>query len=266
MKRKVGRIGRGVARTAARIAAAAAFAGVAVPALAQGGFGGVDVILPGAEAPGADWSIGHLFQPQLLGLFVIEVLVTLALSAFIAFHPVNYRTKERQGDLVLPRLYMLYGLIGMAIGFLVTQHGYFIGFVVFGIGGLLRFRSTFSSSEMTAEVILVTLLGLSVGLNLPVVAALIALAGWLVIWMTGTLTGYMLTVHCQNDDHLDLEIERFTSRAKELGWHIVSVERSFKKPEAEVLFQAKRLVGLAGVRRELDQLFDSDLTTWRLET
>lgn len=247
-------------------AAVAALALALGPALAQIGLGSADLVLPGTEAPGAEWTLASLFQPARLGLFLIEVLITLALSALIAFHPVNFRTKERPGELVLPRLYMLYGLIGMAIGFLVAQHGYFIGFVVFGIGGLLRFRSAFSSSEMTAEVILVTLLGLGVGLNLPVVSALIALAAWLIIWFTGTLTGYVLTLHCQNDEHLELEIDRFTKRAKELGWHIVSVDRSFKKPEAEVLFQAKRLVGLAGVRRDLDHLFESDLTTWRLET
>ena len=63
-------------------------------------------------------------------------------------------------------------LIGMAIGFLVLQHGAIIGFVVFGIGGLLRFRSVLRNATDTVEVILVTLLGLCVAIGLAVASFL----------------------------------------------------------------------------------------------
>lgn len=239
-------------------------AGLASAAAAQSGF---EASLAGQPVPERlTWDLASLLDPARLGLFAVEALFAVALATLLAFHPVNARTKGRPGELLLPRLYMLYALIGVAIGFLVIQHGYLIGFVVFGIGGLLRFRSTFSTPEMTAEVILVTIIGLAVGLNLPVIALMIAVVAWLVIWTTGTLTGYRLMIHCPTETILEGELDRLATRAADLGWTIVSVDRSLTKPKAEVLIQAKRLDGLTGVRRKLGGSFTDPATTWRVET
>lgn len=238
--------------------------GTASAVAAQTGFGEA---LAGAQVPeGLTWDLASLLDPARLGLFAVEALFAVALATLLAFHPVNARTKGRTGELLLPRLYMLYALIGVAIGFLVIQHGYLIGFVIFGIGGLLRFRSTFSTPEMTAEVILVTIIGLSVGLNLPVIALMITLVAWMVIWATGTLTGYRLMIHSPTEADLDAELDRLATRAASLGWTIVSVDRSLTKPKAEVLIQARRRDGLAGVRRKLGGSFANPDTTWRVET
>jgi hypothetical protein len=237
--------------------------GAGAPAWAQVGF---DALMEGELEDSGGWNLAALLDPVRMGLFAIESLIAVGLASAIAFHPVNARTKARSGDLLLPRLYMLYGLIGVSIGFLVGQHGYLIGFVVFGIGGLLRFRSSFSAPEMTAEVILVTIIGLSVGLNLPVIAAMITLVAWAVIWMTGTLTGYTLNIHCTTEDQLDTALDEFRTHAERYKWRVVSVDRSFTKPKAEVLFQAKRIDGLAAVRRQLKGCFADNETSWRLET
>lgn len=238
--------------------------GAGTSAWSQSGF---EAMLAGEPVdPALSWELSHLLDPARLGLFAIEALYTVALAALIAFHPVNAKTKERPGELLLPRLYMLYALIGVAIGFLVVQHGYLIGFVVFGIGGLLRFRSTFSTPEMTAEVILVTILGLSVGLNLPVIALMIAVIAWIVIWATGTLTGYTVNLHCGSEQALDAELGRLETLARDLGWTIVSVERSLSKPKAEILLQARRRDGPNGVRRKLADCFTLPDTAWRLDT
>jgi hypothetical protein len=124
-------------------------------------------------------SLDTMFNPDLLAVFVLDCIIVLAVSSAIVFHPVRIRARRNVRDLELPRLFLLYGLIGMAIGFLVLQYGAVIGFVVFGIGGLLRFRSVIRNSTNTVEVILVTLLGLCVGLNLQHIAILIGVSAWL---------------------------------------------------------------------------------------
>ena len=65
-----------------------------------------------------------------------------------------------------------YALIGMVVGFLVTNHGALIGFVIFGIGGLLRLRTDADTTRDMMRLILVILIGLCVGLDLPVMAVI----------------------------------------------------------------------------------------------
>ena len=115
---------------------------------------------------GEGW--GELYNvPELLS-FVLDAITTLILAAAIAHHPVRLRAPLTLESVALPRLFYLYALVGMAVGFLVVNHGYVIGFVVFGIGSLLRFRSNMDDPVDTVEMILVTVLGLCVGMNLPV--------------------------------------------------------------------------------------------------
>jgi hypothetical protein len=72
---------------------------------------------------------------QEMAELLLAVLVTAALTAAIAFHPVvlaEHRTAEDHQE---PRSLFLYALVGLLVGFMVMHHGYLIGFVIFGIGG-----------------------------------------------------------------------------------------------------------------------------------
>ncbi|NJM34915.1 MAG: multidrug transporter AcrB, partial [Rhodomicrobium sp.] len=51
-----------------------------------------------------------------------------------------------------------------------------VGFVIFGLGGLMRFRTETSSTRDTSRLIIVTLIGLICGLNLPHFAVLATLS------------------------------------------------------------------------------------------
>ena len=226
-----------------------------------------DLLSPGyGELPDFGSGLHELEKLGLLGLFVLETLLTLALAASIAFHPVRRRAHRDITDLVLPRLFLLYSLIGMAIGFLVVQHGYYIGFVIFGIGGLLRFRSYIDGSSNTVEAILVTLLGLCIGLNLPVMALLITIGAWFVIYATGRTDGYEIKLTCPTSVVLDDQLDRLASHIEVLGWHLVSIKRPFEKPSATVVFQAQSTEGLLAVERELAKVLDADLVKWKLKS
>ncbi len=239
------------------------------PVFAQAGLvpNGTDLLSPNYGAlPDFGSGLHELESLGLLGLFALETLLTLALAASIAFHPVRRRAHRDITDLVLPRLFLLYSLIGMAIGFLVVQHGYYIGFVIFGIGGLLRFRSYIDGSSNTVEAILVTLLGLCIGLNLPIMALLITIGAWIVIYATGRTDGYEIKLTCTTSVVLADQLDLLASHIDGLGWHLVSIKRPFEKPSATVVFQAQSTEGLLAVERELAKILDADLVRWKLRT
>ncbi len=78
---------------------------------------------------------------------------------------------------------MLYSVIGALIGIMVVKYGLIVGFVLFGIGGLIRFRTVLTSAKLTGHVIFVTLIGLSCGLDLPHVAVLATLFGFALLYI-----------------------------------------------------------------------------------
>lgn len=182
---------------------------------------------------GGGWEqLGNI--PELIA-FGQDIVLTLVLVALIIFHPVRRRMRHSLEDLIIPRLFSLYALIGMAVGFLVIQHGYIIGFVIFGIGALLRFRSTLDDAGDTVEVILVTVIGLSVGLGLPVMAILLAISGWVLIWASGRTRGYEVTLRGPDAALLAAGEAALKTLIGEQGWKCVSARHLPAKQSCEVV-------------------------------
>lgn len=190
--------------------------------------------------PGSDLSvIGGGWDPQgnlsEVTMFARDIALTLALAALIIFHPMRRRMRRTLEDLMVPRLFFLYALIGMAVGFLVIQHGYIIGFVIFGIGALLRFRSTLDNAIDTVEVILVTVIGLSVGLGLPVMAILLGVVGWGLIWAAGRRLGYEIILHCKGATLLAQGEAAVRALIADRGWTCVSTHHVPAKKTCEFI-------------------------------
>ncbi|MBS0386739.1 MAG: hypothetical protein JSS00_15460 [Proteobacteria bacterium] len=121
------------------------------------------------------------------GPYMLESLgaltLAVALGMVIAFHPTTRRTIDTREEAELPKVHIMYALIGAVIGVIVLKYGMVIGFVIFGLGGLLRFRSTTGSTRDTSRLIIVTLVGLISGLNLPQFAVLATLFAWALIYI-----------------------------------------------------------------------------------
>jgi hypothetical protein len=94
------------------------------------------------------------------------------LGAIIAYHPRYRKTTDILEEIEVPKVYIMYAVIGSIIGILVVKYGLIAGFVLFGIGGLMRFRAVLQSASVTDQEIFVTLIGLACGLDLPHVAVL----------------------------------------------------------------------------------------------
>lgn len=174
-----------------------------------------------------------------LGAFFLAVAETLGFVAAFAFHPKADALRDTASGWKVQASMFLFGLIGMLVGFLVVHHGFLIGFVIFGIGGLFRFRMESSSLLDGALLILVTLIGLTVGLNLPVMALVATVAGWMTLWFVAARTTSVLELKFKDDDTLRAARGLVRTALERRGFRVVSVRKSDFKPVLELVLSHK---------------------------
>jgi hypothetical protein len=130
--------------------------------------------------------------------FLINSALTLGvaaiLGAVVAYHPKHGQTADTLEEIEAPKIFIVYAVIGALIGIMVVKYGLVVGFVLFGIGGLIRFRTTLRSASLTGRVILVTLIGLSCGLNLPHVAVLATVFSFGLIYLLDSRVTYRVNI------------------------------------------------------------------------
>jgi hypothetical protein len=147
---------------------------------------------------GEGWS-GFSNQDFLLGAF-LKLMLAAVLGAVIGYHPRRMRTADTLEEIEAPKVSIVYSVIGSLIGILVVQYGLVMGFVLFGIGGLIRFRSAMSSAQLTGQVIFVTLIGLTCGLELPHVAVLAGLFDFVLTFVLEARITYRVDVRGLPED------------------------------------------------------------------
>ncbi|HWA62902.1 MAG TPA: hypothetical protein VG939_16090 [Caulobacteraceae bacterium] len=134
----------------------------------------------GALTP-AGWS-GFLdlkFMTESLG----ALLLAVALGAVIGHHPATAHTVDTLEEADMPKVFVMYAFIGAIIGVTVREFGMVIGVVVFGIGGLIRFKTDTGSTRDTGRLIAVTLAGLIAGLGLPHFAVIVTAFTFVLIYL-----------------------------------------------------------------------------------
>lgn len=186
--------------------------------------------------------------------FFLAVIETLVFVAVFAFHPrANAFRQDAQGWLVQASMF-LFALIGMLVGFLVLHHGYLIGFVIFGLGSLFRFRMASSSLIDGALLIMVTLVGLAVGLNLPVMALIVTVAGAATLWFVTVRTTSVLEVKFKDDDALRAALGPVRDAFEAKGFHIVSTRKNDFKPVVEFVLSHTDSEATTRIPEVLDDL------------
>ena len=124
---------------------------------------------------------GALEEPSLVEM-PLMLLSAVAMSAAIAWHPLVRRKAQSLEQLDAPKTFLVYGLVGALVA-IIVQVNSIMALAIFGLGGLLRFRTDVGQAKDTGRVILVTVVGLCCGLGLYVVAALATAIAWVLIWL-----------------------------------------------------------------------------------
>ena len=113
---------------------------------------------------------------------LIVFMLAAALGAVIAYHPRTRAKASTLPELEQPKTFIMYALVGAVIASIVEANSA-MALVVFGIGGLMRFRTDVGPAKDTGRVILTAVVGVCCGLKLLVVAVTATAFGWVLLWM-----------------------------------------------------------------------------------
>ncbi|NWG92770.1 MAG: hypothetical protein HXY21_09730 [Parvularculaceae bacterium] len=200
---------------------------------------------------------GFLDTAYLLESFGALVLSTI-LGALIAFHPTAVKKVDTVEEAELPKVQILCALVGAMVGVIVLEYGLVVGFVVFGLGGLMRFRTEADNTRDTSSLIIVTLIGLICGLNLPHFAVLATLYAWVVILFDGNPI-YSLEVHEVPKGRMAEASAAYRAGLGDLGCKLISENKSFSKRRLTYIIRAKSGRPLAALETALNEKIAPDI-------
>ena len=160
-----------------------------------------------------------------LGTYVISLFMALVLATIIAFHPQTYGKKEDLSEIEAPKTLLFYAIIGSLIGATVADYGAELGFIFFGLGGLMRFRTNTGTSIQTGRLILVALIGLCCGLKMLYIAVISTAVAWLLIYFLERRTLY--------------EIEIKGIKSKVFPESVVAYRHILKKQKCNIIVEKK---------------------------
>ncbi|GEM_PF-495763 len=191
--------------------------------------------------------------------FLVNTLLTLTLAgilgAVIGYHPRLRQTADTLEEIEAPKVCIMYAVIGAIIGVLVVKYGLVVGFVIFGIGGLMRFRTILRSAGVTGHVIYVTLIGLSCGLDLPHVAVLATAFGFVLIYILEARIAYRIDVGALPSGRVAEAAAAYRSLLEKQGCRIMREKKNPKKDRVTFIFRT----AARETRSHLEELFEANI-------
>jgi hypothetical protein len=189
----------------------------------------------GGSMAGEGW-VGFT-DVRFLLTFVGRLLLATVLAAVLAYHPKATRRYDSLEEAEGPKSFILYAVVAAIIGTVVLKFGGIVGFVVFGIGGLLRFRTNVGSATATGRVILATVIGLCAGLDLPHVAVLSAAFAFGLVWVLDARTTYGMVVQGLSKNSLTGAAAAYRKQLEQLGCRIIGEHKNVDKRSLRIFFR-----------------------------
>lgn len=178
---------------------------------------------------------------ELLGQMALVLVIAVVLAALIAYHPTTRAKASTLEQLEQPKTFMMYSMVGALIAIIVKVQPS-MALVVFGIGGLMRFRTNVGEAKDTGRVILVTVVGLCCGLELYAVAVLATGLAWALIFALERRTVGRVVVQGLDKDQIDAAAEAHTTVLRELGCTVLGEDKRVHKASVAVIYRAPRAV------------------------
>jgi len=182
-------------------------------------------------------------------LHTLSILILAALlGSLIGFHPASRRRVDRLREADMPQVFVMYAVIGAVIGLAVAEFGMVVGVVVFGIGGLMRFRSVTDTTDDTVRLIAVTLAGLTAGLGLLPLAVITTLFAFSLVYFFDTHPACRIRIAELPADRLAECTAAYRERLTENRCKIIAERQSPAKKRVEFVFRMPR----RSTREQLD--------------
>ena len=191
----------------------------------------------------------------LMADIAIMLMLAVLLGAVIAYHPTARRKATSLEELEQPKTFIMYAMVGAVIGVVVSIYP-IMGPVIFGIGGLLRFRTDVGPAKDTGRVILAVIVGVAAGLKLMVVAVFATACGWIIIWALERQAYGRIQVKGLQHEAIRRSAEPYRKVLLASGCRILGEKKKFTQGTVSFVFKAPR--GLD--RAALEQKFDKSVT------
>jgi hypothetical protein len=182
----------------------------------------------------ADW--------RLMVRLTVGIVASVLLASTIAFHPRTHGNARTVAELEHPATLLFYAVIGVVVAQIVAVQPA-MAFVVFGIGGLLRFRTDVGEAVDTGQVILVTVVGVACGLQQYPLGVLATVVGWLLIYRLRGTRPYAFLIEDLEPDAVEEVAEDVNALLATLGF--VVIRRSLKPRKGRVRFLVRGPIELA---------------------
>lgn len=205
----------------------------------------------GAELLLEGWtSFGNVW---LLLDMVIVLLLALILGATIAYHPAARRKVSSLDALEQPKTFLMYAMVAAVVALIVKIEPN-MALVVFGIGGLLRFRTMVGEAKDTGRVILVTVVGLCCGLKLFIVAVPATVIGWLVIFVLEQQTAGIIRISGVSEESFQEATKAYQSTIENSECTIIGEQTKFIKREFLFVVKAPANLDREGLQQQFESL------------
>ena len=193
-----------------------------------------------------------------LGSYVISLFVAIGLAMILAFHPLTFGKKEDIKEIEAPKTLIFYAMIGSLIGATVADYGPELGFIFFGLGGLMRFRTNTGTSIQTGRLILVALIGLCCGLKMIYIAVVSTLVGWILIYFLERKTLYQIEIKAINPEAFSASVESYRLALKKLKCNIIIEKKNISKAKVDFIFSSPSKLRREGIENFLSQQVSED--------
>jgi hypothetical protein len=168
----------------------------------------------------------------------LVLLAATASGTVLAHHPV-YRGRPLTLDILEQRkTIIIYSSVGALIAIICTVAPS-MAFVIFGIGGLMRFRTNTGESTTTGQTIMGTLVGLSWGLGLQLVAVLATVYFWGMIYVIESAAIHKVTVGIDIAS-MQRSSELYREALVRAGCRVLSHGKSFRKGQMNFVIRLPR--------------------------
>jgi hypothetical protein len=190
----------------------------------------------------------------------MAMLLALAvlLGAVIAYHPTSRRKAASLEELEQPKTFIMYAMVGAVIGVVVSIYPV-MGPVIFGIGGLLRFRTNVGPAKDTGRVILAVIVGVSAGLKLMVVAVFATAFGWLLIWALERQPFGRLQVKGLVGSAIPRAAEAYRKLLVSADCQVIAERKKFTKGTVSFVFRAPQGLDREALELRIFETVDEDL-------
>jgi hypothetical protein len=171
---------------------------------------------------------------RMVDMLVVFVLAA-ALGAVIAYHPRTRQKASTVEELEQPKTFIMYALVGAVIS-IIVQTMPAMSFVIFGIGGLLRFRTDIGPAKDTGRVIMTAVVGVCCGLKLMAVAVVATAFGWVLLWYLERETFGKLLVKGLAREVVPQAAEAYRRVLSQAGCRILGERKKFIKGMVTFVF------------------------------